>query len=258
MILLLGKNGSGKSYISNNLQTMGIKKSVSYTTREKRPNEIDSIDYHFVTVEQFQEMIRKNLFIEYNYFNGNYYGTASSNIDENDIILSGGNIKKEILPYIDSIYYIDCNLNKRFERMLKRKDSLEQVFNRISGENKEYLFNYKVVFFDNNCNNPNIINEVYENIRNPYIEEINFKDSISTWVDNYKFSCEDGKILMFLNYEEYLLRRMYLEDNFNLEYYKENILKILCDNHYCYSYNADVINLDIDGKVLKTKMLVMK
>ena len=48
MILLLGKNGSGKTYITRELEQKGIKRSVSYTTRPQRPKEVNGEDYVFV------------------------------------------------------------------------------------------------------------------------------------------------------------------------------------------------------------------
>ena len=66
IIAFAGSSGAGKTTIAKTLverhQEMTI--SISATTRAKRPNEIDGIDYHFLTTEQFQDNITNGLFLE--------------------------------------------------------------------------------------------------------------------------------------------------------------------------------------------------
>lgn len=50
--------------------------SVSNTTRQPRPGEVDGKDYHFVSVDEFKKLIDENAFIEWAQFSGNYYGTT--------------------------------------------------------------------------------------------------------------------------------------------------------------------------------------
>lgn len=50
--------------------------SVSNTTRGPRKGEVDGVDYHFTTVDQFKTMIEESKFIEWAQFSGNYYGTS--------------------------------------------------------------------------------------------------------------------------------------------------------------------------------------
>ena len=49
--------------------------SISCTTRKPRGEEEDGLDYHFLTVERFRELIAENAFLEYAEVHGNYYGT---------------------------------------------------------------------------------------------------------------------------------------------------------------------------------------
>ena len=53
-----------------------LKISVSHTTRKPRPNEIDGVDYHFVSKNEFEKLINKNTFYEYATIFDNYYGTS--------------------------------------------------------------------------------------------------------------------------------------------------------------------------------------
>ena len=55
-----------------------------------RSNEVDGVDYHFVTQDKFEKLINQNKFYEYAEIFGNYYGTSKENVDKdiksNDII----------------------------------------------------------------------------------------------------------------------------------------------------------------------------
>jgi guanylate kinase len=59
-----------------------VVESVSYTTRPMRPGEIPGKHYHFVSVEQFEEMIAANLFLEYVSLYNHYYGTTRASVTE--------------------------------------------------------------------------------------------------------------------------------------------------------------------------------
>ena len=83
MILVVsGPSGSGKSTLCAGMfeQFDGLEFSVSCTTRAPRGQEKHGVDYHFLTVEQFEEHIRNNDFIEYANVHGNYYGTLKSEV----------------------------------------------------------------------------------------------------------------------------------------------------------------------------------
>ena len=69
-----------------------FKISVSHTTRKARPNEVDGVDYHFVTEEEFKILLKKNAFYEHSVIFGNYYGTSKASVD--DII------KKNLMYYL--------------------------------------------------------------------------------------------------------------------------------------------------------------
>ena len=59
----------------------GLEFSVSYTTRPIRPGEVDGRDYHFVTTERFEEMVRAGEFAEHAFVFQNRYGTAQAPIE---------------------------------------------------------------------------------------------------------------------------------------------------------------------------------
>lgn len=59
-------------------EQLGFKKYVPFTTRKIRVGEQDGIDYHFVSTQAFQDMIRDRRLLEWDFFDGNYYGTDTS------------------------------------------------------------------------------------------------------------------------------------------------------------------------------------
>ena len=93
MVILSSPSGAGKTTISKKIQQkhQNFKISVSHTTRKPRPNEIDGIDYFFLTEDQFQKKINENEFYEYARIFNNYYGTSKKSVldllkNKNDIL----------------------------------------------------------------------------------------------------------------------------------------------------------------------------
>ena len=89
-LVICGPSGSGKSTCIKMLLNefpgyVGF--SVSHTTRNPWPGELDGIDYHFVTEDEFQKLVDQNEFIEYTMFAGNYYGTRFDSVQ--DVLDSG-------------------------------------------------------------------------------------------------------------------------------------------------------------------------
>ena len=83
MILILsGPSGSGKSSIYKAAigGIGGIEFSVSCTTRQPRPGEVDGRDYYFITREKFDALVAENAFAEHAEVHGNCYGTLKSEL----------------------------------------------------------------------------------------------------------------------------------------------------------------------------------
>ena len=92
VLSLLGENGAGKTTLTKKIQQkyQNFKISVSHTTRKPRPNEVEGVDYNFVSQENFKKKISNNEFYEYAKIFDNYYGTSKETVDQmikkNDII----------------------------------------------------------------------------------------------------------------------------------------------------------------------------
>ena len=83
-IVLSSPSGAGKTTITKKLSQKypNIKISISHTTRKPRQNEIDGVDYHFVSKEEFEKLIKQNSFYEHAKIFDNYYGTSKNSVDE--------------------------------------------------------------------------------------------------------------------------------------------------------------------------------
>lgn len=83
LFVITGPSGAGKSVlvrrVMENLES--IEFSVSYTTREKRNDEIEGKDYYFVSEEEFKEMIDASKLAEWAVVHGNYYGTSKEELE---------------------------------------------------------------------------------------------------------------------------------------------------------------------------------
>ena len=83
LTVISGPAGSGKgTVISSVMQKSGnFVYSVSVTTRKPRPGEVDGVHYHFISRDEFEQLIRTGMTLEYTEYCGNYYGTLRREID---------------------------------------------------------------------------------------------------------------------------------------------------------------------------------
>ena len=95
--ILSSPSGAGKTSIARNIisKDKNIQLSVSYTTRKKRKNENDGLDYEYISKNSFEEKIKKNYFLEWAIVFGNYYGTSREKVQK--VIAEG----KDVLFDID-------------------------------------------------------------------------------------------------------------------------------------------------------------
>ena len=82
VIVISGPSGSGKSTVIDALCKADgtLQQSVSVTTRQPRPNEVDGIDYYFRSKAEFEEHVQQGSFLEWAEYGGNFYGTLKSEI----------------------------------------------------------------------------------------------------------------------------------------------------------------------------------
>ena len=269
MIEIIGKNGAGKSYLANKLYNLGFKRNVGYTTRPMRDGEINGIDYFFISKEKFEEHILFDNFVEYKIRNGFYYGILKKDISNNTIFVSGDTKKIEkVTGYNILKLYVDCDLPTRYFRVLTRNDTIENVFNRFHTENFSYLKDFNAIYIDNNFNNgvslENIIN-VIKNGDSNYNLTPN-REFIRNKVDNFNVPVINDfsdKLLMILKFEEYLLRKFFLEnkdlsDRITVKEYYDVLFQFLNNNNINYKISDEELYVNINDKEYKFDYKIKK
>ena len=134
MIVLVGESASGKSSIEKYLvNNYGYNKVVSYTTRSPRPNEIDGVDYHFISVEEFKTLKEQGFFAETAIYNEWNYGTAKEDCTDDKVaVLTPHGLRQ--ISKINGInvisFYINVPRRDRLIKILQRGDSIEEAYRR--------------------------------------------------------------------------------------------------------------------------------
>lgn len=162
LIIISGTTCAGKGTVIKKLleNHNDIVLSVSYTSRPKRENEINGVDYYFVSPEEFEEKIKNGDFLEYAKVQyGAYYGTPKAEIIEQlntgkDVILEidvqGAKQIKELFPETILIFIMAPSMEEVKRRIIMRGDeNKEQIISRFKtayNEINQYNnYNYVVV-----------------------------------------------------------------------------------------------------------------
>jgi len=154
LIIFAAPSGSGKTSIVKFLlaQHLPLKFSISATTRPKRPNEKEGVDYFFLTKKQFQKKIAASAFLEWEeVYAGTYYGTLKSEVDkllekgENVIfdvdVLGALNIKKIYAEQALALFIKPPSVEVLAERLKMRgTESDESLKRRIDKATYELSF----------------------------------------------------------------------------------------------------------------------
>lgn len=161
LIVISGPSGAGKGTICKSFmeRNKDVVLSVSATTRSPRKGEVDGVNYHFMTKEQFKDKIKSNDFLEYAEVYDNFYGTPKSNVEEllesgKDVILEidiQGALKvKENTEDGVFVFILPPSMEELKQRIIKRgSETEESLMKRFKSAYKEINFvskyNYAVV-----------------------------------------------------------------------------------------------------------------
>lgn len=149
LIILTSPSGAGKTTILEEIlrRDSSIEYSVSVTTRPMRKGEINGVNYHFVSVDEFKQMIGQGVFYEWAVVHNNYYGTRKDVVEnkvENgidvlfDIDVQGAlNVKRQSNDAI--LIFITAPSMKILEERLKNRgtDSEEVIKRRLKNAQEE-------------------------------------------------------------------------------------------------------------------------
>ena len=167
LVVISGPSGVGKGTVRKALFNMpknNLVYSVSMTTREKRPGEVDGVDYYFVTKDEFIKRKKQGKFLETAEFVNNYYGTPLDKVNEqldngNEVVLEieveGAKQVKKKMPDCVMIFIVPPGKKALYDRLRRRGTETEEVIQeRIQKANREfklaYLYDYIVVNDDVN------------------------------------------------------------------------------------------------------------
>ena len=162
MFVLSSPSGAGKTTLTKKLaeNNPNFSISISYTTRKPRPNEVNGKDYHFISQEKFDLLIKNNDFFEYAKIFDNFYGTLKSPIlkllsEGKDVLFDIDwqgtqqlkNIKNLILV---TFFILPPNIEVLKNRLLNRhKGQEEMIKKRMKKFNEEVShwneYNYVVI-----------------------------------------------------------------------------------------------------------------
>ena len=138
LVLYTGSSGVGKGTIMQELlkRDKNIRLSVSNTTRPPREGEIDGVHYSFKTKEEFEHDIETGEMLEHATFNGNYYGTPKSAIEQKlsegkdiilDIEIQGAKNVKKMMPEAVLVYLLPPSIDELKRRLIGRNTEDEET-----------------------------------------------------------------------------------------------------------------------------------
>lgn len=175
IIVLTGPSGVGKGAIVSRItkKHSDIVLSVSATTRKPRPKEVEGINYFFVTIDEFNALVKSGEMLEWAEFAGNFYGTPKAALEKevhkgNDVILEievqGALTVKNVLPDCVMIFILPPSIDELKKRLVNRATEPEEIIQKrlniaLSELEFKHEFQYNVV-----NDNLDIATETVENI----------------------------------------------------------------------------------------------
>ena len=151
LFIISGPSGAGKGTICKRLiEDTKVEISVSMTTRNPRPGEVDGVSYYFTTKEEFEKEIRRGGFLEHAEVYGNYYGTPKAKVLEKlaagidvllEIDIQGALHVKNAYPNGIFIFILPPSMEELRKRITGRGSETEEAINlRLSQTLKEVSY----------------------------------------------------------------------------------------------------------------------
>jgi guanylate kinase len=163
LFIVSGPSGSGKTTLVKQVihKIENIKFTVSFTTRKKRPGEVEGVDYRFVSEGDFQDMVKSGRFAEWAVVHGKHYGTPATELEQAkesgidlllDIDVQGARSVRNKYSSGVYIFVTPSSLDALRERLVKRKsDDMSEIKKRLEdakGEMEEAKFYDYIIIND--------------------------------------------------------------------------------------------------------------
>tara|TARA_B100000035_G_C20924818_1_gene520185 strand:- start:297 stop:911 length:615 start_codon:yes stop_codon:yes gene_type:complete len=183
MIILSSPSGAGKTTLVKKIsRDKKFKISISHTTREPRANEINGVDYNFISQQEFKKLIKEQSFLEYANVFKNFYGSTKDQVFKNlenghnvlfDIDWQGTQqIKNQPLKYkLISFFILPPSKEALLERLVSRGENNDEVIKmRMQQFDKDVLHwvDYDFVVINEN------LDECYKEILGYLEDKINY------------------------------------------------------------------------------------
>lgn len=192
LYIVSAPSGAGKTSLLKSLveSAADLCVSVSHTTRNPRPGEVDGEHYHFVAKEDFEHMVSEGEFIEHARVFDNYYGTSSAAVDRDlsngsDVVLEidwqGARQVRKRFPSSVSIFILPPSIDELRRRLSARgQDSAEVVERRMQDALAELShfdeYEYQVINDD--------FNEALDDLRSVMRTQRLHLDRMRNWVED--------------------------------------------------------------------------
>lgn len=139
ILIFVGSSGSGKSTLVEHIRkNLGIPQLVTTTTRNKRHNEKEGKDYHFIESEEFNRLADNQSFLETTSYSGNLYGLTKEEIDKNSNNVStvitdinGARTLANLYPDRVMVFWMKSTPLNLVKRLRKRGESWLTIITRL-------------------------------------------------------------------------------------------------------------------------------
>ena len=149
LVILSGPSGVGKDTVIDAWRAADprVRRVVAYTTRAPRPGEIDTVDYHFVTPDRFQELAALGHFLEFKEVHGNFYATPLRDMEQMleegliavlKIDVQGALTAMALRPEAETVFILPPS-DQELERRIRGRgaDSEESILRRLQNARDE-------------------------------------------------------------------------------------------------------------------------
>lgn len=153
LYIISAPSGAGKTSLVSQLIELDshIVVSVSSTTRPMRPGEENGVNYHFLSIEEFESKIADGDFLEHAKVFDNYYGTSKSTVEQQlakgkDVILEidyqGAQQVRQLMPHATSIFILPPSQEELKRRLTGRGTDSEEVIAKRLAESMNEMSHY--------------------------------------------------------------------------------------------------------------------
>ena len=141
-LLICGHSGSGKDFLLRQLKEKGLKASTKVTTRPKRKNEVEGVNYYFKTLNQFESL---DLLVSQDFYNDKgelwKYGILKEDFNNSQaFILTPGEVR-QLTPEVRKkcfVVFLDIERSIRESRISNRQDHNDSIKRRLDADEIDF------------------------------------------------------------------------------------------------------------------------